>query len=455
MRTNRKIWTVCLSSMLISAVSYAQFTLSGEIRPRSEYRHGYKTLSDSAMVPAIFIDQRTRLNFGYKSEYFNTFIQLQDVRVWGSQKQLVGNEDFGMSIHQAWAEAIVSSKVKLKFGRQELAYDDHRILGNVGWAQQARSHDAAVLIYQDSSFAFHLGGAYNQDAAKLSGNQAFNGGYKSMQYLWMHKEISKLRISGLFLNNGLQASKIDNYGIPKYWINYSQTIGTRATFKSDKLFFGFNGYYQTGLTSAVPNKKISAYLLGIDLSYKVTNQLLVQLGFENQSGNSQTDTTAKYLAVNHAFAPLYGTNHKFNGYIDYFYVGNHAASVGLRDIYLKLKYTHDKFYLGADLHYFMSAANVWDTPGYTDQIAAGNLSPTIQTMNPYLGAELDLSFGFNLSKGVALKGGYSQMIGSETMAVLKESFDSVGDTYTNAFSNWAYVMIIAKPTFLDTGKSKK
>ena len=40
---------------------------------------------------------------------------------------------------------------------------------------------------------------------------------------------------------------------------------------------------------------------------------------------------------NKAFTPFYGTNHKFNGFMDYFHVGNHANSVGLIDIYTKVK----------------------------------------------------------------------------------------------------------------------
>ena len=34
---------------------------------------------------------------------------------------------------------------------------------------------------------------------------------------------------------------------------------------------------------------------------------------------------------NNSFTPFYGTNHKFNGHMDYFYVGNHIGNVGLRE----------------------------------------------------------------------------------------------------------------------------
>jgi hypothetical protein len=56
-------------------------------------------------------------------------------------------------------------------------------------------------------------------------------------------------------------------------------------------------------------------------------------GYEYLSGNSYNKTDKVY-----AFEPFYGTNHKFNGFMDYFYVGNHINSVGLHDAWLKYGY---------------------------------------------------------------------------------------------------------------------
>src|SRR6056297_3310901 len=81
---------------------FSQFTLSGEIRPRGEYSHGYATLAGPDQDPSFFISQRTRLNFLYQHERLKTELVLQDVRLWGSQPQLVTNEGFATSIHQAW-----------------------------------------------------------------------------------------------------------------------------------------------------------------------------------------------------------------------------------------------------------------------------------------------------------------------------------------------------------------
>lgn len=53
----------------------------------------------------MFTSQRTRLNLDYTGDKITTKLVLQDVRNWGNQKQLVGNEDYVISIHEAWAEA--------------------------------------------------------------------------------------------------------------------------------------------------------------------------------------------------------------------------------------------------------------------------------------------------------------------------------------------------------------
>ena len=126
----------------------AQFSLSGEFRPRTEVSHGYKSLASEDQDASTFTAQRTRLNFLYKAQGINTKLVLQDVRTWGSQAQLVGNEDYATSIHEAWAEVFFSPEFSLKAGRQELIYDDHRIFGSVGWAHQARSHDVAIFKYE-------------------------------------------------------------------------------------------------------------------------------------------------------------------------------------------------------------------------------------------------------------------------------------------------------------------
>ncbi len=450
--------TTVLLLVLFSSKAFSQFVISGELRPRAEYRDGYKKLNAHTVVPALFISQRTRLNLKYKNSWFNTYLSLQDVRVWGSQKQLVANEDFGFSIHEAWAEAKFgkSKSLSAKFGRQEIILDDHRIFGSVGWAQQARSHDALILKYTNPKVVdVQFGLAYNNEKFSLSG-VPYTKGYKTFQYLWLNKKLldNKLAISLLFLNKGDEVTNAATITDPadfKAWNNYTQTIGTHTAFKTGDFKAGLNFYYQMGnMATYNPAKdpnNLSALLFGLDLAYKIKN-LSLGLGYEYQSGNSQTDTTIAYSETNHAFTPFFGTNHKFNGHMDYFYVGNHVGSVGLQDIYLKLKYNNlkadkFKFYVGGDFHAFLSGAAIFDSYQLEDDPSA--TVDITKAMGSYLGTEMDLYFGFPITKGVNFKMGHSAMFATRSMEALKG-----GDK--KQYNNYSYMQIVIKPTFFDSSK---
>jgi hypothetical protein len=463
------------------ATAQAQFTLDGEIRPRFEYRNGYKSVADSNQSNAAFIQQRTRLNFGYKTEGYIFKVTLQDVRVWGSQPQLIStaaqqnNSGAYLGIHEAWGKALISDNWALKFGRQEIALDDHRIFGSVGWAQQARSHDAAILKFKKNKLKADFGVAYNQDGASLKGTEAARGSYKAFQYLWLHNDFGEnFGASVLFLNNGkeqLDSTRFSNQAVQAYYKdNYSQTIGTKLTYKKNKLKVGAAFYTQMGVdgnrttyfsdVDGKYNREISAMNFGLDVSYAITKKFTVGAGYEYMSGQSQTDTAASYNRTNHAFTPFYGTNHKFNGYMDYFYVGNHGGSVGLQDIYLNAKYKAEKFWVAGAVHMFSAAEDVRD--GFKIQqdnaaaIAAGTPLTDVdqnQAMSAGLGTEIDLTFGFKLSKGVDFKAGYSVMMATETLAYLKGTTDYQGQGYTDELSSWGWAMITIKPNFSEK-KSK-
>ena len=353
--------------------------------------------------------------------------------MWGSQPQL--NATGGLtSLHEAWALVNLSKHFSFKFGRQEINYDDQRIFGNVGWAQQARSHDAGIFIYKTGTFQAHVGGAYNQDGASLSGTIASNGGYKAFQYLWIHKDWEKTIVSGLFLNNGKQIIKTLPDGTEQAWDNYSQTVGGRIAHKNEKLSGFINGYYQFGVDGDVLNTAISAYNIAGEVKYQLKPRWNAGAGMEMLSGNSETEINNK----NNAFNPMYTTHHKFNGTMDYFYGGTHYGSVGLNDFYVSLKYKMEKVTATIATHLFSANASVLDDGAFNSQ-------GLIEEMNPNLGTEIDFVMAFNLTKGAPVKIGYGHLFPTATMEALK------GGDYTIT-QNWAWVMITLKPTFIKTEK---
>ena len=395
----------------------AQFEFTGEFRPRTEYSHGYSQLAGPGQDASLFTSQRTRLNFDYKSDKLQTRLVLQDVRIWGSQPQLVSNQDFATSIHEAWFEYKFLESLSLRAGRQELAYDDHRIFGNVGWAQQSRSHDLFLLKFE-KGLKIHAGLAYNENTNRTNNFYEGPDAYKTMQFTWINQTINNFSFSLLFLNNGIAYTKdtIATGGLAEQGISYSQTFGPVISYKPGKLQLKTSFFLQTGKDGS--QKDLNAYYANLEVSYKISEKLSSGIGYEILSGTPFDET-----GQNNSFTPLYGTNHKFNGFMDYFYVGNHINNVGLNDLYGKLNYTKGKFNCSSVLHVFTTS----------NEIQAAS--------DPYLGTELDLSAGYKFMENVNLNIGYSQMFGGDSMVLLKG-----GDT--SEISNWFYLMLTVKPKFL-------
>ncbi len=399
----------------------AQLTIDAEVRPRFEYRHGFKTLFPDDVDPATFISQRTRFNARYKNDQLNFYLSTQDIRVWGDVPQLNTADKNGFGVYQAWGEILFNPNLSLKLGRQEIVYDDQRFFGNVEWAQQARSHDAALIKYGKEQFNFDIGVAFNQNDESLIGTTLTTPNtYKSIQYIWLHNDWESLSGSFLFLNNGLQFIDPDN--ADNNQTRYSQTAGTHLKYSKNKFGLVSNLYYQFG--KDVNDNNLSAYLISLEANYKLSETVKATLGGELISGN---DTNTLANGDNHAFNPLYGTNHKFNGLMDYFYVGNHINSVGLIDVYAKsnIKF-NKKSKLSIAAHYFSTAQDVQENN--TDK---------------QLGSEIDLVYSYDFQESINIKAGYSHLFASDTMEILKNNFD--GNT-----NNWGWIMVTIKPTLFTT-----
>jgi len=384
----KKLFLIVLSTMGIGMVQ-AQFSMDAEIRPRSEYRLGTKnSLSITETEATKLTSQRTKLNLNYKTEKYTAKVSVQDVRNWGSGKTL-NSIDSTFNVHEAWANIELIKDVSFKIGRQEVIYDDHRIFGSVGWAQQARSHDLGILKYK---------GYLEADLGLTFHNNKGNVEYQDMKYLWLRKSIKDISISGLIL---------DKDGLI--------TAGTHLKAKYSNFNAALN-YYLQKQDDEVTN--VDASLVGLDLKYNLKD-FTFGLGYEQQSGNSAVEDNAE----NNAFTPLFGTNHKFNGHMDYFYVGNHLGSVGLKDLYASTAYKYKAFKLNATYHMFSAAEDI------------------TSELDSKLGDELDLSLAYNHSTDVTIKLGHSFMSPTESLVHLKG-----GDV--NSSNHWSWLMFIIKPKFL-------
>ena len=419
----KQILLVIMVALFATPLFAQEFNLSGELRPRYENKYGFKTLRNAGEEAGNFISQRTRINFDFKNSKMEFKVALQNVRVWGDVSTLAA-DDNAISFHEAWAKAILSEKWSMKFGRQEIIYDDSRIFGNVGWAQQARSHDAFLVKFTpNSDHRVDVGIAYNSDSqAGIDALYSNAAGYKTFQYGWYHGKFDKIGVSFLLLNTGIEYVENEGAENEDNTIDYMQTIGPRVTFKDGAISADASIYFQTG--KSLDNSVSASYFAG-NFNYKITDNFKAGIGGEYLSGKDMDDASTDI----NSFAPLFGTNHKFNGWMDYFYVGNHANNVGLTDIYLNIGFTKDKFSVKLIPHYFASAAKVLDTNG--------------NEMDNYLGTEIDFVMGYKISKSINLNAGYSQMLATNSMEVVKGGGDS-GEA-----NSWAWVMITFKPNLFN------
>ena len=402
----------------------AQFTLDGEFRPRTEYRHGFGSLIPDAAEAGFGISTRVRLNTSYMTDNYRVYVSLQDIMVWGENRQILPyDQNNSFAVFQAWAEIKLGENTSTKIGRQVLSYDDQRILGGLDWAQQGRNHDAALIKYKKDNFILDVALAFNQDYSHptgfVSAGTAYNTtgffSYKTMQMLYMKQKWEKMTGSLLLMNNGFQEFDAANNADG---VSNLQTLGTHLNYKNGSFGVAANAYLQSGQRQGAVDVK-GAYLLGLDFSYKVSPKVGLGAGLESISGN---DGGAGETG---AFFPLYGTNHKFNGFMDYFYVGNHANSIGLVDLHVSAN-----FKLNKSSSLMVKALNFRGEQA----LASGEKS---------LGTEIDLVYKKKF-KGYALVLGYSQMFANDGMYELK----GITESAAAGLQNWAWAMLVIKPKFL-------
>ncbi len=412
--------------LAFTAVAEAQdLTISADIKPRYEYRHGFNTLAPKNANPAQFVSQRTRFISFYKSDLVNVKIAVQNVRVWGDVPTLNKSDKY-IKFHEAWAEFPVKDKIYLKLGRQEIVYDNHRFFGNVEWTQQARSHDAALIKFlPNDKHRLDVGFALNADNEDMFETFYSNiAGYKTMQYVWYHGKFldDALNLSFYAVNTGIQYQDTTNNTL---WIDNMQTVGPLFVYKKNALKLEGWAFYQTGKRNKA---NVGAYDVSLNAYYTIKERFTIGAGGELLSGKAMNDTTADVKS----FAPLFGTNHKFNGWMDQFYVNNHFGSVGLTDLYLILQYQKDKFTAKLIPHMFSSAADIYKGT---------------QKMDSNLGTEFDFMIAYKINKSVTMQAGYSHLLPTESLEVLK------GGSYQET-QNWAWLMFVIRPTLLKTTLKK-
>ena len=429
-------WICMVIALLFSFGLKAQevdneFSLDAQLVTRGELRVGgfHGDSLDKERV-SHFALGKYRITADYKRSWLEVKLSPQFSGIWGQASA-------GLNLYEGWAKLQSEKGLFLKIGRQELAYDDGRIIGNDDWTMTAPTHDVLKLGYDGDNHKVHLLAAYNQDAENIdSGNSYYSGGlqpYKTMQTLWYHYDTPKklFGISLMGMNIGMQSVREDepqtNY--------YQQLVGTYMAFRPKHWSLEGALYYQLGKEEH--GMPIDAFMASAKLNLEPSEKFNFFAGYDYLSG----DKYFNILPDGHlglvfhdkvrGFNAIFGSHHEFYGAMDFFYMSNYVGGFtpGLQNLYIGGNVKPVKgLNLNAAYHYYAIATNL----DYLD--------------SKTLGHEVDFSASYAFHKAVSISAGYTYMRGTETMVILQQ----IQEVTEQRQLHWSWVMLSVKPTLFYT-----
>ncbi len=416
-----------MAYMSLICNSYAQvdsLKINFDLRSKGELDNGVKTLIPEKKLPETMIYSRSRMGIDYYYDKLQVYFSAQDIRLWGETGSNNGKNQL-FTLSEAWAKYQLAPKFSLKVGRQELSYDNERLVGGLDWSMASRRFDALKAVWKPGAKSLiEVVGSYHNDADKsndsirktIYGISDAGETTKAMQLLYYQfKGENKFQFSVIAMNNILQNPSGKYYDMITAGVNLKKHFNT--------IGFWASGYYQAGENTAGQTK--AAYQFSGNIDFMMHPKFNAVLGTEWLSGKNYTTPKNK----NWSFSPLYGTNHAFNGHMDYFFSGNYFNSFGLNDYYLK---TNTKiapnWSLIANIHAFT-------TNGKLGKNAQG------ENLSPYLGTELDLLIVQKVGKMVTLNWGHSFMFADKSMKFIK------GVSNPQDIQFWSWIAIKVIPQF--------
>ena len=410
-----------------------QLTIDAHLMSRGENREGGLpgNTEDKNENRSNFISSRTRMSVSYERDNVSAKVTFQHQGVWGSE----GGGNF--NVYEAWTQLKAKNGLFARIGRQELVYDDERILGNNDWAMAAMYHDVLKAGYENHGHQFHAILAYNQNSKNVNGGTFYQDGsqpYKLMQTAWYHYDVPKvpLGVSLIFMNIGMQTGTQEDYRDL-----YQQLVGGYVKYTPRNMSLEAAYYHQMGRASLnyTTNTRIpiNAWMASVKGTYNFNSQLTAYAGFDYLSGDKEfilpkqgTIGMPRHSKMT-AFTSIFGSTHKFYGAMDFFYVSAYFGtfSPGLQNLFAGAEYKPVKgLSCDASYHYLATASK-------------------FKEINQTLGHEVELRATYQFMKDARIALGLSYMKGTETMEELKRSTDKHQLT-------WGWLMLNFSPRLFTT-----
>jgi len=511
--------SLLVSSLLIALFADAQFTLIGQLRTRTEVRNGLGNLVLKGSKPAVFTSQRTRLTFGYKWDRLTFGVAIQDVRVWGQDASSISNADGNrFMLHEGWADLTLFNKadttirtkgidlMSIKVGRQELSYDDVRLIGNLDWLQQGRRHDMALLKTVHKGWQIDLGYAFNQNSDAFGVTNTSYVPSNVAPYVKNSLGVLVPTPAGLLpmAPSGSVANSSTKTGTP-VWTNPPTTNGGNQDYKSFTSAYISKKFGQTKFSALFFNDNFGKYKIdsvGNDASGYVYGRRFVSSGASDSFDYTGTHHRYTYgLMINHTIGNTSGFGKIAIQAAYYMQGGKNRDGVKMNKAYhYTIAATYQKGKISFTPGYDVLSGNnpnttedekfdpLYGTPhrhwGYMDFFYVGTGSPAGGLKNPYfkakytgntlsagvdfhlfsidkdmkkadgtfigknLGNELDFLVNYTMNKFTNIELGYSIMNAKNSMAFAKgqATTDAAADAYRKT-GTWFYAMIRFTPDF--------
>ncbi|MDT8375442.1 MAG: alginate export family protein [Mariprofundaceae bacterium] len=418
-----------LGSTLAQAV---EVDVGGSIRPRVEYAdEGIQGMV--AGQKKSHTTMQTRINVkATVDENVSAFVQIQDVRTWGGETPTTappsitqtGTSTAGqLDLHEAYltVKNVMDSGATLKIGRQEMVFDEARLIGNIGWIQQAQAFDAIrgdMKVGEIALTAFYAQTLAKDSHPTLGSTLGANAGTFESSFSGLRATYSLGdrgdRITPYVyyaLNPSRTGAGVDL--VPDQALNIVYT-GLYVAKHIGDVRLRFDGAYESGKANATTN--INAYMLtgAIETDLDIGNGANVALWVDYLSGDDGAAANANKVSN---FTTPYATNHKFYGHMDKFL---NNPTHGLIDFALRTNFkVTSKLKFELDGHMFRADKS------------------TATLLDKDLGSEIDFDINYALATNTSLRMGYSHYFGNGTV-----NGGTTGNTTLD--SNWAWTQVQTK-----------
>ena len=324
-------------------------SLDMQYRPRFQTNTG-RDFADLDGASPWYVSHRAAVGVGLVNEGgLAAYVRVVDVRHWGEEAvdgkpDLHGTFDSraeGVDFHEAYGIIPLGVEgLRLKIGRQEITWDNGRLIGNANFSQGARNFDAARLIWR-SCDRFEAEGLYakireadaSRDGRPPAGRDDdidLAGTHLTWQYVNGH------RLSLLYLLKKDHGTADET----------RHTAGAFAAGNAGGFAYSAEGFYQGGTAG---DQSLGAYLAAVKLGYglSMAPKPTLTLHAELLSGDGTKAGT---------FDNLYASNHGKYGEMDFFTViPKHTANLGLMDLGGRLAVApHKAFKAHVDVHLLQS-----------------------------------------------------------------------------------------------------